>query len=642
MVYTIAHSLITDHDVFLFKEGRHYALFTILGAHSHTLNGLEGVQFAVFAPRAAKVEVIGDFNAWDGRAYPLFFRYDESGIWEGFIPDVKLGALYKFRIYSELDNVIRDKADPFARCTQMMPATASIVWQSGFAWSDSNWLMAREKWKALEQPVSIYEIHLGSWKKNGLDSLSYKACATELVNYVRDMGFTHVEFLPLTEHPYYPSWGYLPTSYFAPTSRYGNPDELKFLIDAFHCAGIGVLMDWVPAHFPGDGFALADFDGSCVYEHPDPQKGFHPDWNSLIFNYERKEIRSFLISSAYFWIRNYHFDGLRVDAVTSIMFLNYSRGDGQWTPNELGGNEYFAAMEFLKEMNLSIYKDFPGVMMIAEESSAYEGISKPVYEGGMGFGFKWMMGWMNDVLRHFARDPIYRKYHRNEIYFSFHYMHNEHYILPLSHDEVVHGKAALIYKMKGDEWQKFAHLRLLYALMYVHPGHKLLFMGNELAQTEEWNFNTQLNWELLKYPSHTGIQNLIKTLNYVYKTERALYAHSFEKEGWQWIDYSHEEWDVFCFLRLAGEEVLLVVCNFIPVVIKEYKVGVPPYKEWTEILNIDHKDFWGSGMTHKGTIKAVAQPLHDQPYNITINIPPLSMSLFRPKGKKQNTTPKTK
>lgn len=634
MLFTQPHCLLTDYDIRLFKDGRHYSLYEKMGAHILSLNGVEGVQFSVFAPRAAKVEIVGDFNGWDGRAYQLFFRFDESGIWEGFIPGVKAGHLYKYRIYSELDHIIRDKADPFARATELMPQSASVVWHRQFSWQDRDWLRSRTKWKVLEKPVAIYEMHLGSWKKQGDHSLSYRQLAQELTAYLLEMEFTHVEFLPLTEHPYYPSWGYLPTSYFAPTSRYGSPDDLRFLIDTLHQKGIGVLMDWVPAHFPGDGFALADFDGSCVYEHPDPRKGFHPDWNSLIFNYERNEIRSFLISSAYYWIKEFHLDGLRVDAVTSMMFLNYSRQHGQWEPNEMGGTEYLAAMEFLRELNTSIYKDFPGVMMIAEESSSYPGISKPVYTGGLGFGFKWMMGWMNDVLTHFARDPIYRKYHRNEISFSFSYAWNEQYILPLSHDEVVHGKASLIYKMPGDEWQKFAHLRLLFAFMYTHPGHKLLFMGNEIAQTKEWDFNNQVSWELLAHESHKGMKNLVKTLNHILQKEKPLYELSYTPEGCEWIDYSDPEYDVLCFLRKSKTDTLLIVANFVPVTIYHYKIGVPAYVEWQEIFNTDHSDFWGSAILNKGVLKARKSHRHQRHYEIEITIPALALCIFKPRGTK--------
>ena len=596
---------------------------------------VKGVHFAVLAPRAVKVELIGDFNDWDGTKNQMFARWDESGIWECFIPDIGIGSLYKFKVFGEHDNHIGEKSDPFAFHNEILPKTASVVWEFDYKWNDQDWMDARAKSNHFQEPMSVYELHLGSWKKSKGLSLSYKSIASELIAYVLEMGYTHVEFLPLTEHPYYPSWGYLSTGFFAPTSRYGDPHELMYLIDHLHQAGIGVFVDWVPGHFPNDDFGLANFDGTCLFEHPDPTKGYHPDWNSLIFNYERGEIKSFLLSSAHFWLEKYHIDGLRVDAVTSMIHLDYSRDHGEWETNVIGDNRYIAAIDFIKDLNTSINTTFPDVIVMAEESTAFPGVTDSRFNGGLQFGYKWMMGWMNDVLRFFARDPIFRKHHRNEISFSFHYAYDEKFLLPFSHDEVVHGKSSMVYKMHGDEWEKFANLRLLYGLMFAHPGHKLLFMGNDFAQTNEWNFNEELSWNLLQYEQHQGIQNLIKSLNNLYRYEESLYLNSFDPSGFEWIDFSHPDYDVFAFLRKSNDEQVLVICNFNPVLIENYKIGVPDFDEWEEIFNTDMKVYWGKGNRNSGKIKAIKMDLHDRKKAISLNIAPLAMHILKPVHKRK-------
>lgn len=622
-------SLFSDFDVDLFKSGKHYKLYEKFGAHLKEVDGEEGVYFAVYAPSAYKVEVIGDFNDWTGELHQLNVRWDSSGIWEGFIPDVKEGSHYKYQIYSNNDSRIRKKADPYAFKTEMMPKSASIVWKEDYAWKDKNW-MTKKRLKAngLEAPFSIYELHLGSWQKKEGRSLHYSELAEDLVAYVKEMGFTHVEFMPVTEHPYYPSWGYLSTSFFAPTSRFGEPEGLMMLVDAFHKAGIGVLVDWVPAHFPNDDFALADFDGSNVYEHFDTQKGYHPDWNSLIFNYERNEVRSFLISSAFYWLERYHFDGLRVDAVSSMLYLDYSREEGQWSPNIYGGNEYLAAIDFLKELNTAVYGTFEGVQMIAEESTAYPAITKPVHTGGLGFGMKWMMGWMNDTLQYFARPPIYRSYHHGEVSFSLTYAFSENFLLPLSHDEVVHGKQSLLNKMPGDDWQKFANLRLLYSYMYTHPGNKLLFMGAEFGQPTEWNFNEQLEWPLLKNLSHKGVQTLVKDLNKLFKKEASLASNNFNQEGFEWV--SHDETNcILVYIRKTEEEKLLVVCNFTPQVIYDYKIGVAEEGKYKVILNSDDIKYSGSGVTKTKTYHSKKSESHGKDHSLELALVPLGTLILK-------------
>jgi len=627
---TIAHSLFTDFDVSLFQAGKHFKLYEKFGAHPTKVDGKKGVYFSVYAPSASNVQVIGDFNEWDGSDYDLFVRWDSSGIWEGFIPGVKVGGHYKFNIFSTKDSRVRVKADPYAFKTEIMPLSASVIWSSSYKWKDKKWMnKVRSKKNAFGAPHSIYEVHLGSWKKQEGNSLSYAELADELVSYVKEMGFTHVEMMPITEHPYYPSWGYLSTSYFAPTSRFGDPDELKTLVDAFHKAEIGVIVDWVPAHFPNDDFALADFDGSCVYEHFDRQKGFHPDWNSLIFNFERNEVRSFLISSAFYWLEQFHFDGLRVDAVSSMLYLDYSREEGQWSPNIYGGNEYLAAKDFLRDLNIAVYGTFPEVQMIAEESTAFPGVTKQAHQGGLGFGKKWMMGWMNDTLTYFARDPIYRRYHHNEISFSMTYAFSENFLLPLSHDEVVHGKGSILSKMPGDDWQQFANLRVLYSYMFAHPGDKLLFMGCEIGQRTEWNFNESIEWFVLENVSHKGIQTLIKDLNKLYTSEAAMHKSNFSSDGFEWISHDDYQNSVLAFERKSKKESLIVVCNFTATVQEKYVIGVPEKGKYKVILNTDDVKYGGSGFSKKKTFNSKAKESHSKDNSLELILPPLGTIVLK-------------
>lgn len=629
-----AHSLFTEFDINLFKLGKHFRLHKKFGSHPITLNGVEGTYFAVWAPSAKKVSVIGDFNYWNSNDYNLLVRWDKSGIWEGFIPNVGVGNLYKYKIYSNNGSIVTEKADPYARRAEHPPKTASIVWDDKYQWKDKKWLKNRKTKNNLNAPISVYEVHLGSWKKKVEEnnrSLSYYELATELVNYVKQMNFTHVEFMPVMEHPFEPSWGYQITSYFAPTSRLGYPNELKYLIDAFHQNNIGVILDWVPSHFPSDDHGLGFFDGSHLYEHPNPQKGYHPDWESLIFNYERNEVRSFLISNALFWLEEYHIDGLRVDAVASMLFLDYSREEGQWQPNEHGGNENLAAISFLKELNEEVYKSFPDVQTIAEESTSFPLVSRPTYMGGLGFSMKWMMGWMNDMLSYFKTDPIYRKHHQNQITFSIMYAFSENFMLPFSHDEVVHGKSSMIGKMPGDEWQRFANLRLLYGFMYTHPGAKLLFMGSEFAQYNEWNFNQSLDWHLLQYDFHKQMQKYVSNLNLFYATNSALYEKSFTPEGFEWVSLDDVNNSVISFLRKGEEKQLLIICNFTPTVLENYKIGLPQPLKLKEVFNSDDKKYGGSGISNQKAIIVEKKPFNDKNFSIKITIPPLATLIFAEK-----------
>lgn len=631
MTRTKEYSLFTEFDIFLFRSGKHYKLFNLFGSHQLEVDGVKGTYFAVYAPAARELEVIGNFNKWDGTQHKLFVRWDGSGIWEGFIPGIGHGELYKYRIYSNHDQRIRDKPDPYAFFFEQAPKTSGITWSLDYKWGDNAWMEKRKKTNLYQSAMSIYEVHLGSWKKNkeGTRSLHYTELADELVSYVKDMKFTHVELLPITEHPYYPSWGYLSTGFFAPTSRYGTPEEFMYLIDSFHNNDIGVILDWVPAHFPSDTDFLADFDGSSVFEHPNPKKGYHPDWDSLIFNFDRPEICSFLISSARFWLDKYHIDGLRVDAVASIIYLDYSREEGQWERNIHGGNENLEAIAFLKSLNTACYDGQEGIVMIAEESTAFPAISKPVHDGGLGFGFKWMMGWMNDILRYLERDPVHRQYHQGEITFSMVYAFSENFILPFSHDEVVHGKASMIHKMPGDDWRRFAGLRGLYGYMFMHPGHKLLFMGNEFAQRSEWNFNTGLQWDLLSQESHKGIQDLVRDLNAIIAKQKALTKENFNPSGFEWIDHSDNKNSIITFLRKAGRSSLLVLCNFTPEVHRTYEVGVPKKGAWREILNTDDVKYGGSGVINKKVIKSLKKERHGRPYSVELCVPPLATIVLK-------------
>ncbi len=627
----VPHSLFTEFDISLFKAGKHYKLYEKMGSHPIEVNGKKGTYFAVWAPTAKAVSVVGDFNYWLEGDHKLNVRWDASGIWEGFIPGVQPGTKYKYKIHSNNQDIKTEKADPFARYCEHPPNTASIVWDGSYKWKDKKWMDSRKSRNGLDCPYSVYEVHLGSWKKNGQNEfLSYEELSKDLVAYVKEMNFTHVEFMPVMEYPYDPSWGYQLTGYFAPTSRFGEPEGLKLLIDAMHQNGIGVILDWVPSHFPEDAHGLGFFDGSHLYEHPDRRRGYHPDWKSLIFNYGRNEVRAFLISNALFWLDQYHVDGLRVDAVASMLYLDYSREEGEWEPNIYGNNENLEAISLIRELNEEVYKNFDGVQTIAEESTSFSMVSKPVSMGGLGFGMKWMMGWMHDTLEYFQKEPIYRRHHQNDLTFSMTYAFTENFMLPFSHDEVVYGKQSLLYKMPGDEWQRFANLRLLFGYMFTHPGTKLLFMGAEFGQSSEWNFQQSLDWHLLQYDFHSGIQALIKDLNTFYKSHPALYEKQFSPEGFQWIDYGDFENSVLTYMRKGNDtkDDLIIACNFTPVPRENYRIGVPKAKQYKELFNSDSKKYGGSGS--KNTLrKSVKKPWHGQKNSIEITIPPLGMVIFQ-------------
>ena len=633
MAEVITHSLFSEFDINLFKAGKHYRLYEKFGSHPITLNEVKGTYFAVWAPGAKQVSVIGDFNFWKDGEHLLDVRWDGSGIWEGFIPNVEKGNLYKYKIRSNHNDIITEKADPYARRCEHPPNTASVVWEDDYKWKDKSWLKKRKKNNSLKAPYSVYEVHLSSWKKKTEENraLSYWELATELVSYVKEMGFTHVEFMPIMEYPYDPSWGYQITGYFAPTSRFGYPDEFKFLVDKLHENDIGVILDWVPSHFPEDSHGLGYFDGTHLYEHPDPKRGYHPDWKSLIFNYSRNEVRAFLISNALYWLEQFHIDGLRVDAVASILYLDYSRDEGEWEPNEYGENKNLEAISFLEELNKEVYASFPDVQTIAEESTAYSGVSKPVFLGGLGFGMKWMMGWMHDTLQYFSKEPIYRKHHQNNITFSLTYTFTENFMLPLSHDEVVYGKHSILGRMPGDEWQRFANLRLLYGYMFTHPGTKLLFQGCEFGQSEEWNFQNSLDWHLLDYSPHKGIQEVIKALNKFYSSEPALYENQFVPDGFEWIDYNDAENSVISFIRKGNEpkDNLIIVCNLTPIPRENYRVGLPKKGILKEVFNSDKKKFYGSGKYINKSIKTTEHKWHSRNYSTIIDIPPLAMVAFK-------------
>ena len=633
MAEVITHSLFSEFDINLFKAGKHYRLYEKFGSHPITLNEVKGTYFAVWAPGAKQVSVIGDFNFWKDGEHLLDVRWDGSGIWEGFIPNVEKGNLYKYKIRSNHNEIITEKADPYGRRCEHPPNTASVVWEDDYKWKDKSWLQKRKKNNSLKAPYSVYEVHLSSWKKKTEEnrSLSYWELATDLVSYVKEMGFTHVEFMPIMEYPYDPSWGYQITGYFAPTSRFGYPDEFKFLVDKLHENDIGVILDWVPSHFPEDSHGLGYFDGTHLYEHPDPKRGYHPDWKSLIFNYSRNEVRAFLISNALYWLEQFHIDGLRVDAVASILYLDYSREEGEWEPNEYGENKNLEAISFLEELNKEVYASFPDVQTIAEESTAYSGVSKPVFLGGLGFGMKWMMGWMHDTLQYFSKEPIYRKHHQNNITFSLTYTFTENFMLPLSHDEVVYGKHSILGRMPGDEWQRFANLRLLYGYMFTHPGTKLLFQGCEFGQSEEWNFQNSLDWHLLDYAPHKGIQEVIKALNEFYRSEPALYENQFVPDGFEWIDYNDAENSVISFIRKGNEpkDNLIIVCNLTPIPRENYRVGLPKKGVLKEVFNSDKKKFYGSGKYINKSIKTTEHKWHSRNYSAVIDIPPLAMVAFK-------------
>jgi 1,4-alpha-glucan branching enzyme len=631
----LAATILSDDDVYLFNEGRHLRLYERLGAHVMTGAGKRGVHFAVWAPDAESVSVVGDFNGWSPGANRLQPRAT-SGIWEGFIAGLEEGAVYKYNVVSRHGAYSVDKADPFATFAEQPPKTASRVWTLDYEWHDADWISARRKKQTLASPISVYEVHLGSWRhmlENGSErSMTYREVAQPLAEYVKWLGFTHVEFLPLMEHPFYGSWGYQTTGYFAPTSRFGTPQDLMYLIDYLHGEGIGVILDWVPSHFPTDEHGLGYFDGSHLFEHSYPQRGFHPDWGSFIFNYGRNEVRSFLLSSASFWLDKFHADGLRVDAVASMLYLDYSRKQGEWMPNQYGGRENLEAIEFLRRLNEDLHRDFEGVLVMAEESTSWPMVSKPTYLGGLGFGLKWDMGWMHDTLQYITREPAHRHYHQGEITFRMIYAYNENFILPLSHDEVVHGKAALLAKMPGDEWQKFANLRLLYAYMTAQPGKKLLFMGGEFGQWDEWAHDSSLEWHLTAFERHSGIQRLVRDLNLLYRSESALHEGDCESFGFQWIDANDADRSVLTFLRKGrdGRDMVLVACNFTPVPRHNYRVGVPSAGMWRELLNSDADVYGGSGLGNYGSVEAAPVAYQGHRWSLMLTLPPLSAVFFKP------------
>ncbi len=627
----------TEEDIYLFKEGNQFRLYDKLGSRRMTVDGQAGIYFAVWAPNARKVSVVGNFNGWNDAAHPLAVRWDGSGIWEGFVPALQKGELYKYHIVSNYGDYEVSKGDPFSYYWELSPRTASVVWDLDYEWGDENWLKRRFEANAANSPMSVYEVHLGSWRRAPEEnnrSLTYREIASYLVDYVKDMGFTHVEFLPLMEHPFYGSWGYQVVGYYAPTSRYGPPQDFMYLVDQLHQNGIGVILDWVPSHFPSDEHGLVYFDGTHLYEHKDPRKGIHPEWNSYIFNYGRNEVRNFLISNALFWLEKYHVDALRVDAVASMLYLDYARKEGEWIPNPFGGRENLEAIAFLKRFNEVTYGTFPDIQTIAEESTAWPMVTRPVYVGGLGFGKKWNMGWMHDILEYFSKDPVFRKYHHNQLTFSIWYAFAENFILPLSHDEVVYGKGSLLQRMPGDDWQKFANLRLLLGFMYTHPGKKILFMGGEFGQRREWVHEDSLDWHLLQFEPHRGVQRWVKDLNRLHREERALHELDSDPEGFAWVDFSDWENCIISFLRKgrSSEDVVLVVCNFTPVPRSNYRIGVPAKGFWRELLNSDVKDYGGSGQGNMGGVSTAPISYHGQEYSLLLNLPPLGMVILKRQG----------
>jgi 1,4-alpha-glucan branching enzyme len=626
-------SLLTDHDIYLFKEGNHFGLYEKLGSHPMTVDGREGTLFAVWAPNAEAVSVVGDFNGWDKTIHQLKVRNDGSGIWEGFIPDIGQGALYKYHIRSH-NRHEAEKSDPFAFSCETPPKSASVVWDISFSWEDEEWMRERHARNSLNAPFSVYELHIGSWRRvpeENNRSLTYRELAAYLPAYLRDSGFTHVEFMPVMEHPFYGSWGYQVTGYFAATSRYGTPQDFMFLIERLHQEGIGVILDWVPSHFPADGHGLAFFDGTHLYEHQDSRKGFHPEWKSYIFNYGRYEVRNFLISSALFWLDKYHGDGLRIDGVASMLYLDYARKEGEWIPNVYGGKENLEAIAFLRSLNREVYRAFPDVQTIAEESTSWPMVSRPTHVGGLGFGMKWNMGWMHDTLDYFSADPVFRKYHHNDITFSIWYAFFENFMLPLSHDEVVYGKGALAGKMPGNPRQKIANLRLLYGYQFTHPGKKLLFMGGEIGQWAEWSHEGSVEWHLLQFQGHYGLWLWVRDLNYLYRNEPALHDLDFEASGFEWVDFSDQDQSVISYLRKGREahEVMLVVLNGTPVPRFNYKIGVPFGGFWKEVLNSDAQVYGGEGFGNLGGQDAVPDHCHSRGHSLSLTLPPLGMVVLK-------------
>jgi 1,4-alpha-glucan branching enzyme len=629
-------SLLTDNDLYLFNEGSHFQLPNKLGAHVVNYEGISGTYFAVWAPNAEQVSIMGDFNGWNNSSHLLRTK-GQSGIWEGFLPGIGKGTLYKYHIVSRLNGYRVDKADPFSIFNEIPPKTASIVWDLDYQWSDQEWMATRRERGGLAKPLAIYEMHLGSWRRvaaEGNRSLSYRELAPQLADYLQRMGYTHVEFLPIMDHPFFGSWGYQITGYFAPSGNYGTPQDFMYLVDTLHQRGIGAILDWVPSHFPADEHGLAFFDGTHLYEHADPRQGYHPDWNSYIFNYGRKEVQSFLISNALFWLDRYHIDGLRVDAVASMLYLDYARKQGEWVPNQYGGRENIEAIGFLRRLNQEVYKNHPDVQTIAEESTSWPMVSRPNYVGGLGFGLKWDMGWMHDTLVYMSQDPIFRRYHHNKLTFRMIYAFHENFVLPLSHDEVVYGKRSLIGKMPGDDWQKFANLRALFGYMYAQPGKKLLFMGGEFGQWREWVHDGSLDWDLLNHPFHAGLQRWVQDLNRLYRDEPALHEMDCDPAGFEWIDCDDADSSAVTLIRKgkSNATMILVVCNFTPVPRYSYRLGSPRSGYWQEILNSDAGDYGGSNMGNLGGVETVPVPLHGRPYSLTITLPPLSVSFFKNQG----------
>ncbi len=626
-----ASAALGEQDVYLFREGTHGSLFAVMGC----LLGAEGATFRVWAPNASRVSVIGEWNGWKPDVDPLASRSDGSGIWEGSAKAVRRGQAYKFRIVASDQKRTFDKADPFALYAEVPPLTASRAWTLDYEWGDDEWMGARGRFNALDAPMSIYELHLGSWRREDPQRLpTYRGIAEELADYVSGQGFTHVELLPLTEHPFYGSWGYQTTGYFAATARYGEPQDLMYLIDVLHQRGVGVILDWVPSHFPDDPHGLATFDGTHLYEHADPRQGFHPEWKSMIFNYQRNEVRAFLISSAMFWLAKFHIDGLRVDAVASMLYLDYGRKQGEWVPNVHGGRENLGAIQFLRQLNELAYSEHPDVQVIAEESTAWPMVSRPLYVGGLGFGMKWNMGWMHDTLDYMRQESIYRKYHHDRLTFSIWYAFSENFVLPLSHDEVVYGKGSIFGKMPGDRWQKFANLRTMYGYMWGHPGKKLLFMGSEFAQLREWTHEGQLDWASLADPANAGVQRWVSDLNALLRAQPALHKVDFETAGFEWVDARDADASVITFFRKsrAGSPVL-VVCNFTPVPRTNYVVGVPVGGHWRELLNSDAELYGGSGMGNFGGVDAAPTAAHGRFHSLLLTLPPLATMFFAPDGR---------
>jgi 1,4-alpha-glucan branching enzyme len=630
----VTTATLTDFDVYLWSEGSHYRAYEKMGAHLSERDGVAGTQFAVWAPNARAVSVVGEFNGWRPGANPMR-SVGTSGIWETFLPGIGAGTLYKYHLVSQYHDYRVAKADPYAFYAEPRPGTASRVWDlSGYTWEDDDWMARRGKANALDAPMAIYEMHLGSWMRKpeeGNRWLTYRELALKLADYIHHLGFTHVEFLPVSEHPFDASWGYQTTGYYAPTSRFGTPQDFMYLVDTLHQRGIGVILDWVPAHFPKDEHGLAYFDGTHLYEHSDPRLGEHRDWGTYIFNFGRREVSNFLISNALFWLDKYHIDGLRVDAVASMLYLDYSRKEGEWMPNRYGGRENIDAIDFLRRFNERVYGEYPDVITVAEESTAWPMVSRPTYLGGLGFGYKWDMGWMHDTLTYMALDPVHRKYHHDKLTFRMLYAFTENYLLPLSHDEVVYGKRSLLSKMPGDDWQKFANLRALFGYMLAQPGKKLLFMGGEIGQWDEWNHDASVDWHLLQYPPHQGLQRWVRDLNTFYRGQPALYQLDSDPAGFQWVDCNDWDQSVMSLLRKGRSpgDALLFVCNFTPVPRHNYRVGVPEGGHWTEVLNSDAPLYGGSGQGNLGGVEAAPVPWHGRSYLLNVTVPPLGMVVFK-------------